>query len=718
MVIEAAEITIENLMAKIKHYYPCDTDIIMRAFNIASKAHEGQVRASGRSYITHPCVVADILIDLGMDVDAVCAGLLHDTIEDTDVTDQMIREIFGVEVAEMVQGVTKLKKLSFSSKEDEQAENIRKMFFAMAKDSRIVIIKLADRLHNMRSLEHLSHDRQVAIAKETREIFAPLAGRLGISQIKCELEDLSLKYLEPDAYEYLQQSITMKQEERQDLTEMLIFELKSLLSELAVEGRVFGRAKHYSSIYGKMKAQNVTLDEIYDLIAVRVIVGTVKDCYNVLGGIHAKWKPLPGRIKDYIAVPKANMYQSLHTTVVTNFGAQFEIQIRTEEMNKIAEYGIAAHWKYKEGISSTTAISKKVDWISDILANEAESDSKDFLNTLKHDISIANEVFVFTPKGAVKSLPKEATTVDFAYAVHSEVGNKCVGAKVNGRIVSLDQKLEDGDVVEILTSANSKGPSRDWLRFAASSSTKNKIRQFFKRELKDENVKSGKNMLEREAKNKGIPIGQLLTKDSFESISRRYAFANTDEMFAAIGFGSINTNQVMFKLTEYHRQHSEQKLAQSTDRPKVSRKENQVVIKGYDDLLVRFSKCCSPVPGDEIVGYISHGRGITIHISDCPALKQLERERMIPADWSENLSGKFPVSLHVIAEDKGTFTLDITKIITNFSIPILAMNAKKNKSHNVEAQITVEIENQSQLAKLIDKMSSHPSTLNVYRTKI
>ena len=443
---EPAEITIENLVSKIKHYYPNDADTILRAFKLAQDAHDGQFRASGRPYITHPCVVCDILIDLGLDVPTLCAALLHDTVEDTYVTDRQLRDEFGDEIANLVAGVTKLDKLQFASKEEEQAENIRKMFFAMAKDIRVIIIKLADRLHNMRSLQYLSRERQLAMAKETIDIFAPLAGRLGISQIKCELEDLCLKYLDPEAYEYLSEHIAMKQEERQSMVDSVIAELKKILKELGVDGEISGRTKHFYSIYKKMKNQGKSLDEIYDMTAVRVIVDTVKDCYNVLGAIHAVWKPIPGRIKDYIAVPKPNMYQSLHTTVITNLGAPFEIQIRTKEMHRVAEYGIAAHWKYKEGAFEKD-ISDKISWISDVISYDGEhKDSREFLDSIKKDVSISDEVFVFTPKGAVKNLQAGATALDFAYAVHSEVGNKCVGAKVNSKLVPLGHILENGDI--------------------------------------------------------------------------------------------------------------------------------------------------------------------------------------------------------------------------------------------------------------------------------
>ncbi len=718
---EPAEITIENLKSKIKHYYPNDATLILRAFKVAQVAHEGQFRASGRPYITHPCVVCDILIDLGLDVATLCAALLHDTVEDTDITDNQLREEFGDEIANLVQGVTKLDKLQFASKEEEQAENIRKMLVAMAKDIRVIIIKLADRLHNMRSLHYLSHERQIAMAKETIDIFAPLAGRLGISQIKCELEDLCLKYLDPDAYEYLMTHIVMKKEERQSLVDTVIFELSKILKELGVEGEISGRTKHFYSIYKKMKNQGKSLDEIYDMTAVRVIVDSVKDCYNVLGAIHAVWKPIPGRIKDYIAVPKPNMYQSLHTTVITNLGSRFEIQIRTKEMHKVAEYGIAAHWKYKEGAFEKD-VNDKINWINEVLTYDGENkDSKEFLDSIKKDVSIGNEVFVFTPKGEVKTLQVGATALDFAYAVHSEVGNKCVGAKVNSKLVPLGHILENGDIVEINTSANSKGPSRDWLKIVVTSSAKSKIRQFFKRELKEENIKNGKSMLEKEARRRGFTWSQLIEPKALETVFKRYMFNDIDEMYASVGYGSISTNQVLLKLVDYYKKHVEKVVidGEVVYKPKQTSKANSVIIKGYDDLLIRFSKCCSPVPGDKIVGYISRGRGITIHLADCPTVKQLEKERLVEAEWSQTRSNaSFSASLQVLCEDKGAVFADLTKIITNQDLPILSFNAKKDKNHNIVAVFAVEIKDHKQLNQLIEKIRAYPNTLNVFRTTI
>ncbi|MDE6868282.1 MAG: bifunctional (p)ppGpp synthetase/guanosine-3',5'-bis(diphosphate) 3'-pyrophosphohydrolase, partial [Clostridia bacterium] len=525
-----------------------DRESVLSAYRYAELMHEGQKRASGEPYFTHPCAVAEILMDLGMDVPSVTAAFLHDVIEDTQATDEDIRSRFGEEILTLVEGVTKLDKIRFQSHEDEDAENFRKIFVAMANDVRVIIIKLADRLHNMRSLNFLSNERQQRIAKETLEIFTPLAGRLGISQIKCELEDLCLKYLDPEAYEYLVTNINQKLEERKNFVEFVVNQLKDLLKKSNISGEVWGRPKHFYSIYRKMKNQGKTLDQIYDLSAVRVIVGTMEECYEVLGKIHKQWKPVPGRIKDYIATPKRNMYQSLHTTVVTNFGQFFEIQIRTQEMHKMAEYGIAAHWKYKEQKSGETNFDQRLSWIRDVMDWQGSlNDSKEFVDSLKNDL-YANELLVFTPQGKVISLPLEATPVDFAYAIHSEVGNKCVGAKVNSRIVSLNSALHTGDVVEILTSPNAKGPSWDWLKFVKSGSARAKIRQFFKREMKEENVKTGRAMLEAEAKRKGYNLSDILTEESFKKLSNRLVFSSVNEMMASVGYGAVSVNQVIFKL--------------------------------------------------------------------------------------------------------------------------------------------------------------------------
>ncbi len=575
---------------KIYEYPDEDREILLSAYRYAEMQHEGQKRASGEPYFTHPCAVAEILIDLGMDTPSIAAAFLHDVIEDTNATAEDIRTYFGSEILTLVDGVTKLDKIRYASHEEEDAENFRKIFVAMANDVRVIIIKLADRLHNMRSLNFLSNERQQRIAKETLEIFTPLAGRLGISQIKCELEDLCLKYLDPEAYEYLVTNIHQKLEQRHNMVDFVVNELKTLLDESGIDGEVFGRPKHFYSIYRKMKNYGKTLDQIYDLSAVRVIVETIDECYEVLGKIHKQWKPVPGRIKDYIATPKRNMYQSLHTTVVTNFGQFFEIQIRTREMHEMAEFGIAAHWKYKEQKISETGFDQRLSWIRDVMDWQGSlNDSKEFVDSLKNDL-YSSELLVFTPNGKVISLPLEATPVDFAYAIHSEVGNKCVGAKVNSRIVTLNSTLHTGDVVEILTSPNTKGPSWDWLKFVKSGSARAKIRQFFKKEMKETNAKTGKTMLEAEAKRRGYSLADLLTEESFKKLSNKLVFSSVNEMMASVGYGAVSVNQVICKLIDYYKKEVP-KPAEVLSNDKIRKPASTVEIKGMSGLLVRFAHC-------------------------------------------------------------------------------------------------------------------------------
>ncbi|MCM1289284.1 MAG: bifunctional (p)ppGpp synthetase/guanosine-3',5'-bis(diphosphate) 3'-pyrophosphohydrolase [Corallococcus sp.] len=722
---ESAEVTVNNFLSKIKHYYHAsDENRISEAFTVAQKAHEGQFRASGRPYITHPTIVADILVDMGFDVPTVCAALLHDTVEDTYITDADLRKKFGNEIADLVAGVTKLDRIQFHNKEEEQAENMRKMFFAMAKDVRVMMIKLADRLHNMRSLMYLSEEKQQVIAKETLDIFAPIAGRLGISPVKSELEDLCLKYLDRPAYDAISEGIAMKKNERESIVDVFIEHLKEELRVAKIEDfDIYGRTKHFYSIYKKMKKQNKTLEQVYDLTAVRVIVDTIKDCYAVLGSIHARWKPMPGRFKDYIAVPKPNMYQSLHTTVFVDFDGHsypIEVQIRTHEMHKIAEYGIAAHWKYKEGVIAKTGMDENLGWVKEVLSYDKDfKDSTEFLNLIRKDISNTAEVYVFTPNGDVKMLPAGANALDFAYAVHSQVGNKCVGTKVNNKIVPLDTVLQTGDTVEVMTNPNAKGPSRDWLKIVTTPSAKAKIRQFFKRELKDEYIRTGKSMVERDARHRGISPSDLLTSDAIDAVCERYMFSNVDEMYAAVGYGSISLTQVMLKLISANNAVSEAiKVRQGSRRSKVSaNKEKSVIIKGVEDLLVRFSRCCSPVPGDEIVGYISRGRGVCVHRTDCPAVKNMEPERLVRAEWA-NTDGNtaFPATIEIISEDKGDIFAEITKAIVNESLPIVAINARKDKKGNAVATITVEISNHDQVNQLMNKLKTIPAVINVYRT--
>ncbi len=722
---EKAEVTIKNFLSKVNHYYHArEVGQIEDAFNLANKAHQGQFRASGRPYITHPTIVADILIDMGLDVSTICAALLHDTVEDTYITDGDLRGKFGDEIADLVAGVTKLDKIQFHNKEEEQAENMRKMFFAMAKDIRVMLIKLADRLHNMRSLMYLSEEKQRIIAKETLDIFSPIAGRLGISSIKTELEDLCLKYLDNDAYTAISQGIALKKQEREVIVDCFIEQVKKELKNGSIDDfYIYGRTKHFYSIYKKMKRQNKTLDQVYDLTAVRVLVDTIKDCYSVLGAIHARWKPMPGRFKDYIAVPKPNMYQSLHTTVIIEYEKHtypIEVQIRTHEMHKIAEYGIAAHWKYKEGVTGVTAMDDKLGWVKEVLSYDNDlKDSTEFLDLIRKDISNTNEVYVFTPNGDVKILQAGANALDFAYTIHSQVGNKCVGIKVNNKIVPLETALNTGDTVEVMTNPNAKGPSRDWLKIVKTPSAKAKIRQFFKRELKDEYIRTGKSMVERDAKHRGLALSELLTPEGIQAVCERYMFSNADEMYAAVGYGSISLQQVMLKLIASNKGLTVTNVKQTNRRNKpLSGKRNTVIVKGVEDLLVRFSRCCSPVPGDEIVGYISRGRGVCVHRADCPAIKNLEQERLVRAEWANmDVNATFPASIEVIAEDRGDIFAELTKMVANEGLPMLAINARKDKKGNAIATITVEISNHDQVYQLINKLSIIPAVISAYRTK-
>ena len=722
---EKTELTLSNFLTKLKHYYHAhEVSQIEDAFNLAKRAHEGQFRASGRPYITHPVIVADILIDMGLDVATISAALLHDTVEDTYITDADLRAQFGDEVADLVAGVTKLDRIQFHNKEEEQAENMRKMFFAMAKDVRVMLIKLADRLHNMRSLMYLTPEKQQIIAKETLDIFAPIAGRLGISSIKSELEDLSLKYLDNDAYVHISEGIALKKQAREEIVDGFIEQVKLELNNAKIgDFDIYGRTKHFYSIYKKMTRQNKTLEQVYDLTAVRVIVDTVKECYAVLGAIHARWKPMPGRFKDYIAVPKPNMYQSLHTTVIIDFATHtypIEVQIRTHEMHQIAEYGIAAHWKYKEGVSGKTAMDDKLGWVKEVLSYDDDMrDSTEFLNLIRRDISNTNEVYVFTPNGDVKSLQAGATALDFAYLIHSQVGNKCVGIKINNKIATLDTVLQTGDTVEVMTNPNSKGPSRDWLKIVKTPAAKSKISQFFKRELKDEYIRMGKTMTDREIKHRGIMPSELLTNEAIRATCERYMFNSLDEMYAAVGYGSISLNQVVAKLIN-----SNPSVADKIKKQQIVRKnkqaggkESSVIIKGVEDLLVRFSRCCSPVPGDDIVGYVSRGRGVCVHRADCPTVKNMEVERIVKAEWA-NTDEKttFPATIEIIAEDKGDIFADITKTIANEALPLVAINARKDRQGNAVATVTVEISNHDQVNQLMNRLRSIAAVINVYRT--
>ncbi len=698
-----------------KTYDGNDLELLKRAYDYARKAHVNQKRASGEEYFIHPCTVAGILVDLGLDAATVAAAFLHDVIEDTPVSEGDIKKEFGEEVLELVVGVTKLEKIQFTSREEEQAENFRKIFVAMAKDIRVIIIKLADRLHNMRSLNFLSNERQQRMARETLEIFAPLADRLGISQIKCELEDLCLKYLEPEFYEYLSINIEERLKENLELVDNVVDEINIMLSDSNVSGEVFGRKKHLYSIYRKMKERNKTLDQIYDLVAIRVIVNTVDECYEVFGKIHHKWKPVPGRIKDYIATPKPNMYRSLHTTVMTNFGRIFEIQIRTYEMNHAAEYGIAAHWKYKENKTEADDLDTRLTWIREVMEWQGGlKDSKEFLNSLKGDI-YSSEVLVFTPKGDVISLPKYATPLDFAYNIHSAVGNKCVGAKVNSKMVPLNTVLQVGDVVEVITSQNSKGPSWDWLKIVKSSSARVKIKQFFKREMKEENGKTGRAMLEAEAKHRGYNLNDLLTEEAFMHVASKLSFNNQDEMFSSIGYGAVSVNQVLVKFIDYYRK--SQPKQEITKYFRARGVNNGIKVKGMSGLLVRFAGCCNPVPGDEIVGFISRGHGVTVHRKDCPNMKQADTDRLIEVSWTNQAGSVFNAGIKVVGNTQTEILTIVAAAVAKLKLEIVSTNGRTDvKKNQTVVEFNIRLNGKDELNNLIAKLKQEPKITDVFRT--
>ncbi len=704
-----------DILEKLKLYYSGkDLVVLNKAYDFAEKAHENQKRASGEPYFIHPCTVAGILVDLGLDAATVAAAFLHDVIEDTPVSEGDIKKEFGDEVLELVLGVTKLDKIEFTSFEEEQAENFRKLFVAMAKDIRVIIIKLADRLHNMRSLNYLSVERQQRMARETLEIYAPLAGRLGISQIKCELEDLCLKYLEPDFYEYLSTNVDERVKESYGFIDQVVEELNVMLSDSNIQGEVFGRRKHLYSIYRKMKEKGKTLDQIFDVVAIRVIVRTVDECYEILGKIHNKWKPVPGRIKDYIATPKPNMYRSLHTTVVTNFGRVFEIQIRTYEMNHAAEYGIAAHWKYKEKRTGDD-LDSRLSWIREVMEWQGGlKDSREFLNSLKGDI-YSSEVLVFTPKGDVIRLPKDATPLDFAYSIHSAVGNKCVGAKVNSKMVPLSSTLQVGDVVEIITNQNSKGPSWDWLKIVKSSGARAKIKQFFKKEMKEENVKTGRSMLEEEAKHRSVVLSDILTEESFLVLSERMSFSSEEEMFASVGYGAVTASQVVVKLLEFYRK-NQPKERIITGIGYNKHNGGGVTVKGLSGILVRFAGCCNPVPGDDITGFISRGHGVTVHRKDCSNLKGIENERLIEVAWANQEADVYNAEIKVVGEEQTEILFAVAAAVKELQLEIVSTNGRtENRTGRVIVDFNIRLKGKDALDRLINKLKQDKKIIDVFR---
>lgn len=714
---------IEKVINRVKEYDKSENDInlIFKAYDYALKAHKGQYRNSGEPYIVHPVEVAMILTNLELDVSTIASGLLHDVIEDTSITYDDIKNEFGQEIADLVDGVTKLGMIEYKSKVEQQAENMRKMLIAMAKDIRVIMIKLADRLHNMRTLKYLSEEKQKEKAQETLEIYAPIAHRLGMSMIKWELEDLSLRYLHPDDYYSLVEKVAKKRKEREESIKELIDKLKEKLNEIGIKAEVDGRPKHFYSIYKKMKQQNKTFEQIYDLMAVRVIVNTVKDCYGTLGAVHTLWKPMPGRFKDYIAMPKPNMYQSLHTTVIGPKGEPFEIQIRTWDMHRTAEYGIAAHWKYKEGKSYEDEFDAKLAWLRQLLEWQRElKDAKEFMETLKIDL-FTDEVYVFTPKGDVISLPAGSTPIDFAYSIHTEIGHRLNGAKVNGKIVPIDYELKNGDIVEILTTTNSdRGPSRDWLQIVKSSQAKNKIRQWFKKEKREENIERGEEIFYRELKRHGIQQSQL-KGDIMESVLRKLNMHSEEDLFAAIGFGGLALNQIIPRIKEELKQIESEDKKQNTPIAEIKKKPKiggmGVIVKGEDNVMVRFSKCCSPVPGDEIVGYVTKGRGVSIHRKDCPNIKDYvyDKNRIVEVEWDQGKNIAYQADIQIMANDRYGLLTDVTSILADIKISVRAVNARTTKDNVAIINLTLEITSRDQLEKIMNKLKALDGVTDVYR---
>ena len=733
----------QELIAKIKTYHPSDDfSMIDQAYHLAVNAHKDQKRKSGEPYIIHPLKVAYILAELELDMESITAGILHDVIEDTEYTYEDICRLFGEEIALLVDGVTKLGKLSYSTKEEAQAENYRKMFLAMAKDIRVILIKLADRLHNMRTLNYMKPEKQREKAQETLDIYAPLAHRLGISKIRTEMEDLCFKYLNPDAYFDLAAKIQKKKEERDAFVQGIVQELQQKMIETGIEGKVYGRTKHFFSIYKKMVNQNKTLDQIYDLFAIRAIVDNVKDCYGVLGLVHTMYTPMPGRFKDYIAMPKPNLYQSLHNTLIGPHGQVFEVQIRTWEMHRTSEYGIAAHWKYKEGKANDkgTKASKreeeKLAWLRQIMEWQHDVvDNKEYLETLKQDFNIiSTQVYAFTPQGDVIQLTKDSTPIDFAYMIHSAVGNKMVGARVNNRIVPLEYKVQNGDIVEIITSQNSKGPNRDWLNVVKSAQARTKIKQWFKREEKEENIVRGREMILADIKKKGFQPSDLLRPEWEEIVILKYDFKTWDALLAAIGYGGMKEGQVVNRLRdEYLKEKRKTQTAEDAlkdfektidQKPiKQQKSKSGIRVKGIGDVAVRFSKCCSPVPGDEIIGFVTRGRGVTIHRTDCVNVINLsdeERGRLIEAEWDAqyakgDANASYLAEVRVTANDRVGLILEISRFLADDDISVKGLNVRTTKDMLAIFNITIEIKTKEQLERVVKRLQSLKDVVSVER---
>ena len=745
---QSPETLYQDLISHVRKYHPSDDiSMIQKAYDTAYEAHKDQVRKSGEPYIIHPLCVAIILAGLELDKETIVAGLLHDVVEDTIVTEAEITKEFGADVALLVDGVTKLQQLQLSGstqsqsgdsdRMEMQAENLRKMFFAMAKDIRVIMIKLADRLHNMRTLKHMPAEKQQRIARETMDIYAPIAQRLGISRIKIELDDLSLKYLEPEVYYDLVDKIAIRKSVRERYIQSIVDEVGEHIRHAGIAAKIDGRIKHFFSIYKKMKNQDKTLDQIYDLFAVRIIVDTVKDCYAALGVIHEMYKPIPGRFKDYIAMPKENMYQSLHTTLIGSSGQPFEVQIRTYEMHKAAEYGIAAHWKYKEasdGKKVNAQEEEKLVWLRQILEWQKDTDNKEFLKLLKSDLDLfSDNVYCFTPTGDVKNMPAGSTTVDFAYAIHSAVGNKMIGARVNGKLVTIDYEIKNGDRIEILTSQNSKGPSRDWLNLVKSTQAKSKINQWFKNELKEDNIVKGKEMLLAYCKAKSVDTAQILRQPYMDYVMHKYGFRDWDSVLAAVGHGGLKEGQIVNKMQElFDREHKKEltdeevlaSVTAGTHAKKMKpRSSSGIVVKGINDVAVRFSKCCSPVPGDDIVGFVTRGRGVSIHRTDCVNiinLSEIERVRLIDADWQVSdkaMEGeRYLAEINIYANNRNGLLADVSRALTEKNVDILSLNTRVSRQGIATMVVSFEISSRGELQRIIEKLRVIESIIDIERT--
>ena len=730
----------QALIARVRKYHPsADITMIEKAYQIGKEAHKDQFRKSGEPYIIHPLWVAIILADLEMDKETIVAGMLHDVVEDTTMTLDEISTEFGEEVALLVDGVTKLGQLNYSKdKLEAQAENLRKMFLAMAKDIRVIIVKLADRLHNMRTMEFMTPAKQKEKSRETMDIYAPIAQRLGISKIKTELDDLSLKYYQPEVYNQLVHDLNARKTEREEFVQQIVAEVSKHMKNADIEAKVYGRVKHFFSIYKKMVNQNKTLDQVYDLFAVRIIVDSVKDCYAALGVIHEMYTPIPGRFKDYIAMPKANMYQSLHTTLIGPSGQPFEIQIRTEEMHKTAEYGIAAHWKYKESNDGKKSVEaqeeEKLSWLRQILEWQRDmSDNREFLNLIKGDLDLfAEDVYCFTPQGDVKNLPNGSTPIDFAYAIHSAVGNKMVGARVNGKLVNIDYKIQNGDRIEILTSQNSKGPSRDWLNIVKSTQAKNKINQWFKKEFKESNIIRGKDMIATYCKAKSINLTNIIQPKYQEIVQKKYGFKDWESVLAAIGHGGLKEGQVVNRLAEeYGKDHRQaitdevvlERVAEAAkNKVHIAKSKSGIVVKGIDDMAVRFSRCCNPVPGDEIVGFVTRGRGLSIHRTDCINmihLSEAERARLIPAEWetevTEKSGGQYLAEIKMYANDQQGLLMEISRIFTEENVDVKSMNVRTSKKGTATIEMGFIVHGREELERIVKKLQQLSGIIDIER---